>query len=150
MSAQAWAAWVGAALGVINLLIGLWSRRPIVGVFPASESLNEAQSLEVTLAAGTTPLVIKNVCVFPSRKGTVLTSPDLTNVQETRQALGHPFRLFVRPSETGRICFMRSNTSRAWLLLIWWSEGRFQPLPISVFVVTKRRMRILREAGGGS
>lgn len=152
MNAQAWAAWAGFGLSLLNLAIGLWGRRPLFTLRPDINS-SDHQAVIVKVSAGVTPVLVRSVRVLPFHEKISVTDSD-TKDTDYYARLTHwierrSFIKLINPGETGGIRFSGFPDRKTRLVVITWADQRFQPLPWKVFVLTSRRLEEYARAADG-
>jgi hypothetical protein len=137
------AAWWGAVISTLVAWNAIFSRRPVVSLWPDPGGARRKVSARLQVDnPGPTPLLIRNIRQFPSRSR-FLVLPGDRNTKEVASAVYDHLehrkscqRLWVPPGQSGHLVISEIPHEACSLVVLRWSRQRFSLLPWSVVVVT--------------
>ena len=152
---SAMAARIGAALGVLNLVIILLAKRPRFLLLPDEEGIPgsfDPNAVLIRIVAGDTPVLIRSVRFIPAvSEKDGLWDLDAKSRSDaaliTRWVLGRRFTKLVGAGETGtiRLSGLQHGPSQRLIIIRWWDQ-RVRLFPWKMLLVTSQRRRDLAMA----
>jgi hypothetical protein len=147
------AAWVGAILGILNLLGALLSKRPAFMLRPCDASRkSDGPPALLTVATSQRPVLLRSLNLWPPRK-----ARDKLYVEDRAESKRQIQRL-LEWHETGKFCLfveesqvcnlrIEALSDRSWrIIVIRWSDDRWQPFPFYVRVLRRTKLIELNDA----
>lgn len=152
MTWQAAAAWVGAVLGIINFIGALAAKRPAFVLRPCRDkAFAVGPPALVTVSSTSRPLHLKSLRLWPRReKADQIWIDGMANRAEIAALMdwrtSGSFAFFI---EAGQSCSIRIEAlnARAWrVVVIRWSDDRWQPFPWHVRLLRRGQVEALNDA----
>ncbi len=142
------AAWSGAALGIVNIVLAMISRRPLLALVPVA-TLGDKPEIHLRIFnLSKRPVVIRNVYVRPKNIVPSLRSGDTTSAI-IRWVMDRRFSAFIPPEATASIALSDLREGSWCIVCVRWSQQRMI-FPWSIRLATKRQIQDLLGTGGVS
>ena len=122
---QAIAAWVGAVLGVVNLVFAISGRRPPIYHRYKSATATDRIAIVITIVSGSTPVFVRRLIILPPRASinVMALGDDATMFRDHTQWSDHrQFSMLIPQSSEGAIQVSFGQSDLPCAMILQWSD----------------------------